>query len=177
MGRTLEVESGDMHELRATVQGLVAYIENAEEKRIKTDAAREQAEEAKALMWSKAVKFGVPLVLAILGGSGYGVKLMADQPQEALKRNADEVKTIVAQDQQRREHRLSTVESKVERLGEAHVETELRQYQQIEWIAEKIDKVHPKQADAVEKPPELRAYERDMAEKKKKAAVKDLWEE
>jgi len=158
MGNTVQVESGELHEIRATLHGVMMHIEDSDKRR---DENR-----------MKLIKWGAPLLATLLGGSGYGVKLMADEPAEIVERNADEVMATVVAERDKNLERLDKVEDKVERLGRAHVETELRQYEQIEWIADKIDKAHPKAS--VEKPDSLKEYEQRIEKKRKDQAVKDL---
>lgn len=109
-------------------------------------------------------------ILTAAGGSG---AYIAAQPEPA-KVEPKEVKATVEANSRAQVQRIEAVEGKVEQLGTAAVESQVQQSAGVEYIVEKIDKAHPRSAEAVDEPEaveEARIRAEAIQKKKRKAKV------
>ncbi len=110
----------------------------------------------KARKWW-ATRVITPVAIAVLSGGGYG---------------GYRVVTAEGVDD-----RVDHVERKLQRLGENTVEMQVQQVESTEYIADKIDAAHPREADDVAEPESLQAAKRKVSKIKRRKAVEQMFQD
>ena len=124
------------------------------------------ARRRKTLKW--AVGILVPLVVTALGT--YQSVTDHVKPVEAA-----EVERAVNGRTKQLEKKTDLIDGRVRRLGEHAIELQVQQVEATEYLADKIDAAHPKEAAAVPEPDSLRAAKKKVAKIKTQKRVDELF--
>jgi len=135
-------------------------------------AALEAHERVKAMHFRAKMKVWIPVITGILaaisGGTWYGLER---KPEDAPPTLPSDLKADVKKAQSTADENAR----KLEQVGRGLVDTRIEMVEGISFIADKIDKAHPK-APSVDKPDSLVEAEKEIGEIKKQRAVEELFE-
>lgn len=153
--RTVEMDSGEFGELKGTVR---AILEGMAGDRTTSDGRRRSVEDRRKWI----LRIGIPALMLALGGGSWKTSDILDNAE-----SAEEVKVKAEAD------RIETVDTRMENLAGAIVETRKTTSEGLLKLGEKIDAASPAAA-AIEMPASVKAMAAEAAEVERKQEAKAL---
>lgn len=117
---------------------------------------------------------GVGLTVFTVGGGILLSYFKTQSESQGQKQSSDIVRSVEAE-MTEMERRVDTTEKKIERLGEIAIEQQVQLADSIEYIGDKIDAAHPRQADDVEPPPSVKRAKKKSESIKMRRGVEKLF--
>ncbi len=123
-------------------------------------------------LWNRILAIGISVIT--VGGGVMISYFQAASKSENEKQSQDIVQSVQSE-MSEVESRVDLTEKKIERLGEIAIEQQVQLTDSIEYIGDKIDAAHPRQADAVKPPPSVQRAKKKSESIKMRRGVEKLF--
>ena len=123
-------------------------------------------------LWNRILAVGISVITV---GGGVLISYFQSSSKSENEKQSQDIVQSVQSEMSEMESRVDTTEKKIERLGEIAIEQQVQLADSIEYIGDKIDAAHPRQADDVEPPPSVQRAKKKSESIKLQRGVEKLF--